>query len=169
MSSIANARDDQKASKLSFVAPRPTGLFRKKGVVVIDDDEAFCQLMETVARARGIPLETFMALEEMPSFATLNDYDVAVIDFNLKAFNGLEIAEYVDVFFRDLPVMIVSIDEVETSGTRRWPSCIRRFLNKAFGPFAILQRSIDILSEHRQEKDGVAGAKPVRSVASNMH
>jgi DNA-binding response OmpR family regulator len=138
----------QSASVASAIRPDPTeSAFRKKGLLLIDDDESFCRLVKAAADARGIPITCFASLEQMPSLGALGDYDLAIIDYNLRAFTGLEIAEYVDVFFDQLPVLIVSIDNLENNSAERWPTCVRKFVNKAFGPFAIVQRALAVFQE----------------------
>jgi DNA-binding response OmpR family regulator len=128
--------------------------FPKKGILVIDDDPTFRDLIRTVGQALKLPVTTVASLEEMPSFAALKDYDIAVIDFNLEHFCGVEIAEYVDVFFKSLPVLIISSENLDPSPTSRWPSCIKKFVHKSFGPYAILQRSMKLWNDEQECRFG---------------
>ena len=96
--------------------------FPKKGILVIDDDPIFRDLIRTVGQALKLPVTTVASLEEMPSFAALKDYDIAIIDFKLERFCGIEIAEYVDVFFKNLPVLIISSENLDPSPANRWHS-----------------------------------------------
>lgn len=125
--------------------------FKRRGILLIDDDDSFCHLMEVVARASAVPLTAVAALEDLPSLGSLRDFDLIIVDYNLAAFTGLEIAEYVDAFFGSLPVMMVSIENLENESGQRWPISIRKFVNKAFGPFAILQRALKLLEEVQDE------------------
>jgi DNA-binding response OmpR family regulator len=128
--------------------------FLKKGILVIDDDPTFRDLIRTVGQALKLPVTTVASLEEMPSFAALKDYDIAIIDFKLERFCGIEIAEYVDVFFKNLPVLIISSENLDPSPTNRWPSCIKKFVHKSFGPFAILHRSMNLWNDEQEKKLG---------------
>lgn len=121
--------------------------FLKKGILVIDDDPCFRDLIRTVGQALKLPVTTVASLEEMSSFAALKDYDIAVIDFNLESFCGIEIAEYIEVFFKELPVLIVSGENLDPTPVTRWPSCIKKFVHKSFGPYAILQRCMKLWSD----------------------
>lgn len=131
------------------------GLLQKKGVLLIDDDEMFRALFKQVCDALGVPVTCHASLAEMHSFAALKDFDVAVFDYYLESFRGPEIAEYVDVFFRELPVILISGNEIDGDTQRAWPSCIRRFVSKSSGPYAILERALDSVASAR----GVPRAK----------
>jgi DNA-binding response OmpR family regulator len=136
--------------------------FPKKGILVIDDDPTFRDLIRTVGQALKLPVTTVASLEEMPSFAALKDYDIAIIDFNLESFCGIEIAEYVDVFFKSLPVLIISSENLDPAAANRWPSCIKKFVHKSFGPFAILHRSMNLWNE---EQESNLGKRPLSNAA----
>ncbi len=136
--------------------------FLKKGILVIDDDPTFRDLIRTVGHRLKLPVTTIASLEEMTSFAALKDYDIAIIDFNLERFCGVEIAEYVEVFFKSLPVLIISGEFLDPSAASRWPSCIKKFVHKSFGPYAILQRSMKLWND---EQDNKIGKKPLDEAA----
>jgi DNA-binding response OmpR family regulator len=156
----------QSATVASVVRNDPSeSAFRKKGLLLIDDDEAFCRLVKAAADARGIPMTCYASLEQMPSLGALGDYDLAILDYNLRAFTGLEIAEYVDVFFDQLPVLIVSIDNLENNSAERWPACVRKFVNKAFGPFAIVQRALAVFEEAQADYF----VRSTRRMAARVH
>lgn len=135
---MATTMDEQHAPATVL----PEALFRKKGVLLIDDDPAFRALFLAVAGALGIPGRAYASLSEMNSFAELRNYDVVVLDYYLESFKGPEIAEYIDVFFTELPVIMISGGDVDEQANRVWPSCIQRFLKKSAGPYEILQAAI---------------------------
>jgi len=116
----------------------------KRRVVLIDDDECFRTLFRIVCEARGVQVATFASLAEMPSFAALREYDVVVLDYYLESFKGSEIAEYVDVFFAHLPVVVISGADISEREQQGWPICVRRFVKKAAGPRAILDEVLDV-------------------------
>lgn len=133
----------QPERKPLVVSPVAKGLFRKRGILLIDDDEFFCALFQAVADSLGIPARTYSSLADMTSFAELRNYDVAVLDYYLQSFRGPEIAEYIDVFFNELPVVVISGGEIADLDQKVWPSCIRKFVPKSNGPYAILQRALE--------------------------
>lgn len=134
--------------------------FQKKGILVIDDDPSFRDLIRTVGQALKLPVTTVASLAEMSSFAALKDYDIAVIDFNLESFCGIEIAEYVEVFFKDLPVLIVSGENLDPTPVTRWPACIKKFVHKSFGPYAILQRCMKLWNDEYDRGRNLGQAEP---------
>ena len=119
----------------------------KRRVVLIDDDEYFRTLFRIVGEAQGVLVTTFASLAEMPSFASLREYDVVVLDYYLESFKGSEIAEYVDVFFSHLPVVVISGSDISLQEQQAWPVCIRRFIKKTAGPRAILDGALDVASQ----------------------
>ncbi len=119
----------------------------KKGVLLIDDDEWFRSLFRVICEAQGVPVSTFASLADMPSFASLRDYDVVILDYYLESFKGSEIAEYVDVFFSHLPVIVISSADIAEREQKAWPTCIRRFMNKTSGPHAILDCALGLVSQ----------------------
>jgi DNA-binding NtrC family response regulator len=118
-------------------------LMQRKGVLLIDDDPFFRALFQAIADSQGIPAATCASLSDIGSFAALKDYDVVVLDYYLEAFRGPEIAEYVDVFFRDLPVLVISGGEIDPKDQRSWPVCIQEFVPKSAGPYQILEKAVD--------------------------
>lgn len=131
----------ERESPAAAVTP-PVGLFRKRGVLLIDDDPQFCALFLHLAKSLGIPARAYASLSDMTTFAELRNYDVAVIDYYLQAFKGPEIAEYIDVFFSELPVVVISGGELGEVDREVWPECIREFVTKQSGAYRILDAAI---------------------------
>lgn len=118
----------------------------EKGLVLIDDDQDFCEIMKSYAAAMNVHLKTYASFLEIQPFASLKNFDLALVDYHLHNRSGLEIAEYIDVFFRGLPVIIISADEIlEAEIKDKWPLCIRKCMQKKYGPQAILRRSLSLL------------------------
>jgi len=120
-------------------------LIRRRGLLLIDDDEFFRALFQAIADSMGIPAETYASLADMASFAALKEYDVVILDYYLESFRGPEIAEYVDVFFNDLPVLVISGGDIGDHDRRSWPVCIRQFVPKSSGPYTIINKAMESL------------------------
>jgi DNA-binding response OmpR family regulator len=118
-------------------------------LLVIDDDRAFGAIMTVVAKQKGFEPHYFTSLIEMGSFARIRDFDLAIIDYYLGSLRGDEIAEYVDTFFRDIPVMIVSSQEFQNEQIEEWPASVRKFVSKMEGPDAIIETARGILKRER--------------------
>lgn len=121
-------------------------------LLVIDDDRTFGAIMTTVAKAKGFEPFYFTSLIEMGSFARIRDFDLAIIDYYLGSLRGDEIAEYVDTFFRDIPVMIVSSQDFQPEEISEWPVSVRKFCSKLEGPDAIIETARSILKRERMLK-----------------
>lgn len=118
-------------------------------LLVIDDDRAFGAIVSAIARGKGFEPHYFTSLVEMGSFARIRDFDLAIIDYYLGSLRGDEIAEYVDTFFRDIPVMIVSSQEFKEDEISEWPASVRKFVSKMDGAEAIVETARSILKRER--------------------
>lgn len=107
-------------------------LWLQRGLVLVDDDPHFSELFKKVAELQGVKVACFSSLLEMSSFAHLKDYDAAVLDYQLDNLRGTEIAEYVDAFFPNLPVFLISSNEA-AARSKSWPASIRSFYSKTKG------------------------------------
>lgn len=132
----------ERPTTATAVSPPPKGLFRKRGVLLIDDDPQFCALFLALAQSLGVPARAYASLSDMTSFAELRNYDVAILDYYLQAFKGPEIAEYIDVFFSELPVVVISGGDLGEIDREVWPDCIQQFVTKAAGPYEIMRAAI---------------------------
>jgi CheY-like chemotaxis protein len=120
---------------------------QKKKMVVIDDDPIFHAILEAVAGYEGFEYEGYESLDEMGTFARLRDYDIAVLDYSMPVMTGVEIAEYIDVFFEGLPVLLISSENLLSAKNQpRWPGCIVEFRNKIVGVGGIIDAAKSILA-----------------------
>ena len=120
-----------------------TVLIKKRGLLLIDDDECFRTLFQSIADSKKVPAATYSSLADMHSVGALGEYDAVVLDYFLESFRGTEIAEYIDVFFPNLPVLVISSNEIETSKQLHWPACIHRFVSKRSGGHAIVHWAME--------------------------
>lgn len=118
-----------------------------KKMVLIDDDVQFCTIMAHYATSRGLTLDYYSDLQEMGSLGKLSEYDVAIVDYDLGSINGVEIAEYLPIFFGDMPMILVSGRTRNESGDKKWPRSIKRFVHKDVGPDEILDSAINLLPD----------------------
>lgn len=118
-------------------------------LVIFDDDVCFGALITAKARAEGFDPRFFTSLVDMGSFARIKDFDVAIVDFYLGTIRGDEIAEYVDTFFDQVPVIMVSSEDMGDTKISRWPASVRRFVPKSAGPGRIIQAAEQVLRRER--------------------
>ena len=98
--------------------------------LLIDDDPLYRALVEATAEQMGVELKSYPSIAEMGSCARIKDYAAVLLDYELEHLNGLEIAEYIDTFFKDIPVVLVTGHAVEQFDNEKWPLCIREITSK---------------------------------------
>lgn len=110
-------------------------------IILIDDDDTFRSMMLAAGKNYPYILETYTSLADLGSFARLGNYDLAILDFHLPDMDGSEIAEYIEIFFKHTPVILVSADAGKPATALQNNKCIRSFMHKSLGVYA-LWRSI---------------------------
>ena len=108
-------------------------------LLVVDDDPLFGKIMKRAAACFGAQL-TFVQ-----SVAALTDYDlkgndVAIIDFDLDTFTGLEL---VRSFGANSSLPIVLVSAVVRHPDSHWSDSIYEFLVKDRGPLAIIDAAFE--------------------------
>jgi len=111
---------------------------RSPKMILIDDDPSFTAILARFAALEGIELDTFNSLSELGFVALLRNYDVAIIDYDLGALNGVEIAEYMSSLLDDMPMVLISASD-RSEEIAQCPCCIRAFINKSAGFDKILE------------------------------
>ena len=108
--------------------------------VLIDDDPTFRAILLRAAHMHGVQVDVYESLEELGAVGLLSRYDVAIVDYDLGALNGLEIAEYLDILCTDTPMILVSAKD-RRSNSRKWPQSIKQFIPKSMGYSYILEQA----------------------------
>ena len=118
-------------------------------LLVIDDDATFCKIIAAAGKSRGFDSRCYGSLVDMGSFARIKEFDIAIIDYYLGSMHGDEIAEYVDTFFRNVPVLIVSARNFDKDQVAKWPDSVRRFVSKSSGADNIIASAREVLDRSR--------------------
>ena len=124
----------------------------KGNMLIIDDDPSFGMVLQAIAQNRGFETHYVPSLLDLGSFARIKDFEIAVIDYYLGSLRGDEIAEYVDMFFQEVPVIIVSSKPFTQEDIKKWPSCVRQFVAKTEGQTRIMDRVVRVLDRDRMLK-----------------
>lgn len=117
-------------------------------MVLIDDDPAYCSILSTFAHSRGLELDTYHSLQEMGSIGKMRDYALAIVDYDLGIMSGVEVAEYIPIFFGDMPLILISGNYRVRTEESTWPEAIKDFVHKGFGPDGILDVAMQHLPPH---------------------
>lgn len=112
----------------------------KKNLILIDDDKAFSLILKEFANTMSLNLDCYGSLSELASIGQLAQYDGAIIDYELDDFNGVEIAQYFDSFFKTKKPVVLISGKDRSGQQKSWPEVIEAFVHKDSGPQAILDR-----------------------------
>ena len=112
-------------------------------ILLIDDDPAFRSLFSLVGNSLGYSVSAFESVASMTSFAFINSYDIAFVDYYLEGFTGVEIAEYVDVFFPYMSVFLVSGDR-SILDLKALPESVRGVYEKSTGVRSIINQAVKL-------------------------
>ncbi len=107
---------------------------RRKTVLIFDDDPTYCKLM--IQRGRKIDIDV-IACQDMNSYcltALKNDFDIALIDYNLEYFKGPDVAKVVE----EKPVFLISGNPHIATQEKLWGDDIVGFFSKEVRPEEIL-------------------------------
>ena len=107
-------------------------------ILLVDDDLSFCKLMKEIARYHGLTLDYFHSFIDLSSLKRIKEYDIAIFDYVLDGPNGFEIAEYVDHFYDNFPVFLIS-GKKSVFSNGNLPQSVRQFIPKDRGTDFIIQ------------------------------
>ena len=130
----------------------------RRRVLVIDDDDFFRTTVMELLNSKGFVAEGCKSLNELGRVSLLGSYDLVVLDYCLPDLDGLEIAAYIDAFFDEIPVILVSFKNIREINPEHWPRCVQRFWEKS--------ESIEDLIEAVQESFARVKAPHLRVVES---
>ncbi len=104
-------------------------------ILIVDDDTVFTQILSRAAMRRGMQSRLVTNLSDV-GHPTSWDFDVAVVDYDLRIVSGVEFTDYMNHFGAGFPIVLISVRERENDGS--WPTNIRSFVCKERGNDAIL-------------------------------
>jgi DNA-binding NtrC family response regulator len=116
-------------------------------LLLVDDDRLFTMIISKIAEKEKIPITVCHSIKEVGKI-TKWDFDVAIIDYDLGDFTGVQLTDIL-TRLREMPVVLVSqYREIEA---KRWPNCIKEFINKSRGPDQVINAAREI---HRTTQRG---------------
>ncbi|MEQ9409245.1 MAG: sigma-54 dependent transcriptional regulator [Fuerstiella sp.] len=77
-------------------------------VLVIDDEQSMCDLLQTDLNLRGFDVETFTSAEQALKVIPTTDAAVVLTDLNMPHMDGLQLCERVTANRPDLPVVVMT-------------------------------------------------------------
>ena len=110
---------------------------QKPKIVLIDDDPTYATILTRCAEMEGIQMDTYHSLSELGFVSLLSNYDLAIVDYDLGDFNGVEIAEYMSSLLQNMPMVLISATD-RSREIASCPRCVKAFLKKSAGYTQIL-------------------------------
>lgn len=119
-------------------------------VLLVDDDPTFGKIMDRTAMHENIKLDYCKSLADFSSLRSW-DYDVIIMDHDMGAVTGEELASYVEESTaREIPVILVS--QTQRNDSKKWPGSIRKFMHKSLGPKAIFDSVVEAHEVWKKQK-----------------
>ncbi len=110
-----------------------------KEVLLVDDDESFRYLLKSVAESEAVKITAHDSLRELTSPKEIKKFDLVILDYLMDRFTGLQTAKYIDTFFPELPVIMISGNS-HFGPDESWPNCIKQFLSKELGVYGMARQ-----------------------------
>jgi DNA-binding response OmpR family regulator len=114
-------------------------------IVLIDDDPVYNSVLLKYAEMAGVQMDVYESLEQMGTIGALGRYDAAIVDYDLGSLTGIEVGEYLSVFFDHIPMVLVSSSDRKQDLEDAWPSSILKFCIKSDGHAFVLNEAIKCL------------------------
>jgi DNA-binding NtrC family response regulator len=79
-------------------------------VLVVDDDQSVCELLEVMLRRRGLTVEWRTSGLDALELAVERDFDVILTDLGMASLSGVELCERLREVRPEVPVVVVTGD-----------------------------------------------------------
>ncbi|HEY2797551.1 MAG TPA: HD domain-containing phosphohydrolase [Thermoanaerobaculia bacterium] len=111
-------------------------------VLVVDDDQQICHLLERTLASAGFAAETFSTGESALDRVRSGEADLVLLDLKLPDQSGLDVLESVraDPSTRLLPVVMLTGQATEAERLRAQSAGVTDFVHKPFSPGELLPR-----------------------------
>ncbi len=85
-------------------------------VLIVDDDQAMCDMLVLQLKKRGFEASFFTASAEALEAVSREEYAVVVTDYHMPGMNGIELSERITANRPDVPVIVItSFGSMETA------------------------------------------------------
>lgn len=113
---------------------------RPMRLLLIDDDRTYGQIVARTGTMQGAEVTTCATLEEL-SQVVGRSFDVALVDYDLGAVNGFELANYLENHLDGaIPIILISVHDSRVG--RHLPRSVFSFVSKSRGPMAVLEEAL---------------------------
>lgn len=125
--------------------------YASRKLLLIDNDPTYGYFMQVVANSRGVHLRYFQHLVDATlGGCRVQDFDAVILDFDLGDLNGIEVAEYIQYFMGNIPVLIIGNTQCSHQVLELGPHSIVGFKHKSEGYEGILDAVLHSAPLHGQ-------------------
>lgn len=102
-------------------------------VLVVDDDPSHCELMRAALEPRGFVVQTALTGAEGISLARAGGFDLLLLDLVIPDVSGVDVVAALrsDEATRQLPIVLVTANQLTTSDRQRLSGSVSAILSKA--------------------------------------
>lgn len=115
-------------------------------ILLVDDEPLFATVMRQLAKKENVELTYCKSVDELVHLRG-EEIDAAVVDWDLGfalPCSGVEVAEYLESFWKGLPVILTSGKDDQQIAQIKLPKVIDKFVPKRMGPSAVLNAAKEL-------------------------
>ncbi len=134
----------------------------KKRILVVDNDEAVCRMVETILTDQDYPVSAYTrSLDAMADFAS-GKYELVITDIKMPTMSGLDVLQKVKQQDPSVPVIMITAHATVDLSIQALRQGAYDFLTKPFEPEELLSRihnalrQTELIAENRQLKEELA-------------
>ena len=133
-------------------------------VLVVDDEQSTCELLEVMLRRQGVDVTWRTSPHDALDLVVERDFDVILTDLEMAGLSGIELCERILLVRPDMPVVVVTGDATMAAAVAAIRAGAYDFLTKPVDA-ALLSRSVSrALSHGRLRRE----ATPLRQAVFPM-
>jgi DNA-binding NtrC family response regulator len=136
---------------------------RKKRIMLIDNEEGLCRMMEAVLADSGYEVKAYIrSFEAVDEFAP-GEWDLVVSDIKMPGMDGLEVLQKLKAKEPSIPVIMITAYATVEMSIQAWRKGASDMLQKPFEPEELLYRvknaikNTQLLVENRELREELVG------------
>ena len=112
-------------------------------ILLVDDDPLYVRAFVRFANSSDVPVAAITSLQAFEALENW-DFDVAVIDYDLRSATGLEFAAALEQKIGAMPMLLISNSDQHQTRDADWPASIGWFVNKEKGFRSIIDTAASL-------------------------
>ena len=144
-----------------------------RGILVVDDDESMCRMLEEVLSDNGYRVSAFTRSFEAVEAFEPRQHDLVVTDVKMPGLDGLEVLDRVRRKDRSVPVIMITAYATVDLSIQALRKGAYDMVTKPFEPEELLYRvrnalrQTELAAENRELREELGGRRPFGQVVGN--